>query len=281
VVLGAVLAVFPAGAGAQELDLCAQPTDADHDGDGWTDAWECAGIPLLPGLSVPGAEQWCLDCVPRCVGNEIPRHLCLDPATPDLFVIVVRATPSGLPPDLLADTNRPRSAGGLGVATHELSVAEPYGGDRRVSGVSSQKAVQLTENLDPDGDYLGIANYGTPNNLDRATIWTARIRRYVEAQCGSGPCQTDQGTPREGIEVVIPILTRWVANHEVGHMFKLTRDFNKRFGGYHLATRNKGDRMVMEQFPVVQTNKKTGGATFFIPHAFADTSRNDMRLSSP
>jgi hypothetical protein len=268
--------------------------EGDFDQDGWTNAQECGWeggwyMYLNPGLSVPdplspGAD---LEFVPSCWGYQSERQLCMEASEPDVFVALVPADPSGLPENLFELTSMGRLVGGLGVAMHQLKVTDPaaWSQTRLVSPFSTQRAVTLTELLDLDGEYLGIGNYGTPNNLDRARIWTARIERFVTETCGDPSCETceaflssnGQDPERwvcEGKEVT-KMLALWVANHEVGHMFKLTRDFNNRFGGYHLRATEDA---VMAQFPVYQKNRKTGKTTFFMPGIYHESSLLDARF---
>jgi hypothetical protein len=89
---------------------------------------------------------------------------------------------------------------------------------------------------------------------------------------------TDRGVV--GIAGVTDELERWVANHELGHTFKLTSEFNKRFGGYHLKA---GSDFMMEQFVTWDENRKTGVITFFIPGtgSHAPSSIVDRQLILP
>ncbi len=86
-------------------------------------------------------------------------------------------------------------------------------------------------------------------------------------------CVTDTGL--EGRAAVTEALTRWILNHEVGHLFALTARYDKRFGGYHVKA---GEDEVMAQFVDYDTSRKTGVTTFFIPSTYSDQSRADRRL---
>jgi hypothetical protein len=247
--------------------------EADSDADGFSDLAECNGITLREGLTFVATGT---RLVPSClVETELEPAFCLDPARQDLFVIIVRSEPtSGLPEDILSFTTASASEGGLGVSVHVLS--EDPQGDRTVSDVSAQKAVRITESRDTPGDKLGLANYGSPNGLDGSTIWTARIEEFVASECPNDACQVDNGAA--GRENVTEALIRWVLNHEVGHLFALTADYNKRFGGYHLKA---GTDSVMAQFVGYSTSKKTKITTLFIPQTFDAQSQADALLAAP
>lgn len=275
--LGSALAFVAAGAHAQ-VSLCSDPSpNEDFDGDGFTDAEEALGLPLSPGLAFVDVAGNQVTTVPSCCGQELPRSTCLEPAAPDLFALVREASPTGLPADLFGPLAAPVGQGGLGITVHRLVDNRNADDDSRLVSPSSalgQNAVQLTELLDTQAEILGIANYGTPNNLDRARIWTERIRLFVEKECSADPanCQTEQGDV--GVDAITARLTRWVASHETGHMLRLTSAYERRFGGYH---ERSGSSIVMEQFPVVQTKGKSP-PTFFIPGAFSELSAADRQL---
>jgi hypothetical protein len=275
----AALLLLPLAAFGQAVSCPLATPDADFDSDGLSDWHECWGLPLLPGLSVVDPVTGGMtDIVPSCFGNLFPRELCLRAEEADVFVMMVPAVPSGLPPNLFEPISAPSAEGGLGVVAHQVFGDNPDG-SRLVSPVTDQNAVQVTEFLDTEGDVLGIANYGTPQNLDRARIYTQRIANFVASKCPPDPslCVTDRGA--SGIAAVTEELALWVANHEVGHTFKLTAEFNKRFGGYHLKA---GSDFMMEQFVTWNESKKTGKVTFCIPgtgsHALSSVADKQLIL---
>lgn len=261
----AALLLVPSGSWAQ---------DPDSDGDGFSDVQEQVGISLSSGLTSTDAAGTVTSFVPSCGTTGTDPQFCVDPTRPDLFAILVPANPSGLPDDPLSFTSAPSEEGGLGVSVHVLQAVDPTG-SRQVSPDSSQNAVRITESLAEPGDKLGLANYGSPNGLDGATIWTARIETFVAEQCGPTGllCQTDRGVV--GLAGVTEELTRWVLNHEVGHLFALTAQYQKRFGGYHVKA---GEDEVLTQFVDYDTSRKTGITTFFIPTTYSDRSRADKLL---
>lgn len=268
------LALYPFAAQGQ-LATCVAPGTGDADGDGWLDNEECLGITLRAPLSVRDPTGAATTVIPTCDGTGLPRAFCMHPDERDLFVILVRAVPTQLPPfaELFEIIGRPTGQGGMGVTTHEVFGADPAG-SRLVGVGSSQNALRFVEDLNADGDTLGFANYGTPNNLDRGTLWPVRIQNFVASVCGAGPCETDRGA--NGIAEVSDALLKWVANHEAGHMLKLTRSYDKRFGGFHLKA---GTGAVMEQFVTYSTSRKTGTTTFFIPVTYSADSLADATIS--
>src|SRR5439155_11556423 len=124
-----------------QVNCAIASTTLDFDNDGFTDAQECAGITLFDKTPFPG------------VVSGQPRAGRLDPNTKDVFVILVRATPTSLIPTTVPYQfiSASQSAGGLGLFVHEISKTQAAA-DRTVTGVlGSQKAARLTESLDTNG----------------------------------------------------------------------------------------------------------------------------------
>lgn len=284
--LVAAFLLFAGAAFGQSVSICPgddPPADppADFDRDGFFDFNECQGLEMWDdgleevedGLEVELDGEWG-SVLPSCYGRvDLDRRYCASAEQSDLFIIVAPASPSSLPPGPLETVALPISDGGLGLNVHLLrEMGAP--GNRRVSPSSYQKAIRITESLNPDGEILGQANYGTPNNIDRATIWTTRIANFVVAACSDDEhCVSTTGAM--GRAEVTDELARWVMEHEVGHMFQLSANYNKRFGGYHLKV---GTNSVMAQFVSYSTSKKSGLTTFFIPQTFDPQSQADAQL---
>lgn len=223
----------------------------DLDCDGLTNTEEENGITLADNSTFPS-----------CAGSGLDRSLCLDPNTPDLFVILISAIPSNLPANPLEYVSRPQAVGGLGIAAHIITSAQA-GSGREIT--SAQKAVRITENPDPAGGVLGIANYGTPNGLDRATVYPLRIINHVNsvyAEVGKVP-------PAGLTDTYI----KHTLAHEISHMLALAVDYNKRFGGYHFKT---GSGVVLDQS--VKYTKKGSKVTFYVGTVYADQSMQGLRL---
>ncbi len=267
-VLAAPLSAFA------QPSVCDSMPPGDTDLDGFDDVDECDGIALMEEFDFIDENGQPVRLVPSCADSGADPEFCVDPNVPDLFAIIVRSDPSGLPEQLLSFTAADPAVGGLGVSVHLLNASNPLGA-RQVSAGNPQNAVRITESRAATGDALGIANYGSPNGIDGSTIWTARIENFVAGVCGStgAACQTETGA--QGQAEVTEALTRWVINHEVGHLFALTAAYNSRFGGYHVKA---GEDEVMTQFVSYNTNKKTGITTFFIPSTYSDRSRADKLL---
>lgn len=234
----------------------------DSDSDGFTDLQEIEGIVLHNGDVVPGLD------------SQLPREQRLDPTTPDLFVILVSAedldptVSSNLPANPLEFINKPQAEGGLGIVTHEIpyAVADPK---RYVT--PTQKAVRITEKLDPEGIILGYANQGTPNGLDEAIIYTERIKNHIYSTCAdAGTCIDSAGNTGQNL---IDTYIKHTIAHEIGHMTRLAVDYNRRFGGYHYKS---GSKVIMEQ-AVVYTDKK-GKVTFYISTEYAEPSQEGLLL---
>ena len=244
------LAIVPSQARAQDSDL-----------DGFTDQEEINGITLFDQTPFPGFDP------------GMPRDECLDPATPDLFVILVRATDLGesytnIPEetdpgyfDPLEFVHKPQADGGLGIVTHEIPY-DPANPDRYVSQDSLQKAVRITESLHPEGNILGYANQGTPNDLDDAIIYTEHIKSHVNSVYGN-PAAVPAG-------LIYTYIKHTIA-HEIGHMTSLAVDYNRRFGGYHYKS---GSEVIMEQ--AVKYTDKKGIITFYISTEYAVPSQEGV-----
>jgi hypothetical protein len=238
---------------------CATAGAADFDNDGFTDAQECNGISLDQGAAA-------VVLFPSCVGTALPRSQCLDPNTRDLFVILVSATPVSLiPADPLGLISKPQAQGGLGIATHTISL-DQAGADRTVSSASPQKAVRITESLNTtSGDILGFCNQGTPNDLDGCTVFTQRIINFVNSVYAS----VGQTPPAGLVDTYI----RHTIAHENGHSVAVAVDYNSRFGGNH---QKSGSGVVMEQS--VSYSVKGGNVTFNISIDFADPDKTGAKL---
>lgn len=250
-----VITVLVAQTPAYAVVNCAAATSADADSDGYTDIEECAGLTLLDGTVVP-----------NCGAGTGPVG-CLNPDAKDLFVIIVPATPSSLLP-----SNPLAYLSALGITTHTITVAQA-GTDRSIT--SSQKAVKVTESLDTSETILGIANYGTPNGLDLATIFTARIKNFVTSKCTAAGITTCKEY-YTGLTVMDDIINHYMKNtiaHEIGHITSLTSTYNSRFGGYHYKT---GSGVVMEQS--CEYTSKVSTVTFYIPSVYASSDPAAAKL---
>jgi hypothetical protein len=232
----------------------------DTDGDGFTDAQECAGLTLdLGAPPPPGAPrprlEWC--------GSPNAGPECVDPNRKDLFVIYRPATTGsllgGLPNPFGINSFLGISFTGLsslGVAVHQLTPAQA-GSDRRVSSVSSEKAVRVSESLS-DGaltDPLGYCQFGTPQSLDGCTVYTKRITNFIASKCnGAGDTTTNRN------QVFLAYAT-YVIIHETGHSVGgLAAKYNAAYGGYHYPPTASS---VMSQ--AAQYSTQAGRCTWYIP----------------
>ena len=255
--------LFPTRAVA--LVTCPTTSTADSDGDGFTDAQECAGITLDLGTGLPVF-------IPPCV-QGVARASCVDPNSKDLFVITVRATPSLIPIDPYRFVTAPPSAGGLGITVHEITVAQAAS-DRRVSSVSLQKAARLQESLDTSDIVLGFSNQGIA--LDSAFTFTQRITNLVNSICVAGSTCVDSNAAANGINTPPLVIQHYIRHdiaHELGHSFALAPDYNARFGGNHYQA---GSNVVLEQN--VTYTKKGTKVTWYISSAYTATDQTAAKL---
>ena len=235
---------------------CTQATDLDTDRDGFTDAQECAGLPLIDGTLFPGA---------LADGAQLPRAGRLDPNSKDLFVIYRRAagTLLGNLPNPFAPVTFHNIAfqglSALGLAVHVLYDENNVFGSRVVSEDSPQKAVRISESLDTGGTILGNCQWGTPLGLDGCIVYTQRAKNFIDSTCPTDPADVrDQ---------VFHAYATFLILHEAGHSLGgLAAEYNSRFGGYHYKA---GSGIVMEQAATYSVKRNT--CTWYISSGWNTT----------
>lgn len=266
-VVALALAILSSHAQAQ---VTCPGTATDSDGDGFTDAQECTGITLSGGNTFPGGTF-----IDTCAAgvSAADRPNCVDPNSKDLFVILIRATPSLIPSDPLKFISAPQAAGGLGIATHEISTTRT---DRLVTSVSSQLAARITESPDTNGTNLGVSFQGMA--LDDGIVFTERIRSLVNSVCDAtiNTC-VDSATgisatttrPIPASDPLIQHFIRHTTAHEgCGHPCDIAPEYNARFGGNHYKA---GTVVVMEQN--VTYSKKGTKVTWYISTTYPDLDK--------
>jgi len=249
VVSALTLAILPIQTQAQDADL-----------DGFV---ETGNIILYGGATYP------------LCGQGMDRLSCLDPATKDLFVILIPAGTSNIPGNPLEYIYMPKSVGGLAIATHQIAEGQTDP-SRVVSPSSSQKAIRITESLDTSNlNILGSASYGTPNGLDNATVYTQRIIEFIKSKCGTNYATNTNcldNTGNYGQAVVNKYIKHTIA-HEAGHMMKLTKVYDSKNGGNHYKT---GTNVIMDQS--VYYTSKSGKVTFYMGTTFTSNDQTDATL---
>jgi hypothetical protein len=202
---------------------CSGGGTADTDGDGLSDTLEqttgvtlSADLTLLSrdGSPVPGDGRHLPPCTGTLAPDDPARALCVDWATPDLFVIAER--PAGCaaadcfpfydndasgtaesnlpmapaysgasdPPyfDPFAVISAPQGAsnrGGLGIAVHEC-IQDASSTDQHIA--EDAYAVRVREDLSM-GSYLGLSTPGVPGPNTALTIWTEKIKQSIFEKC--------------------------------------------------------------------------------------------------
>jgi hypothetical protein len=169
-----LLSQVPAQAAVSCLTV-SSTSRTDTDGDGFTDYNECNGITLKDNTKI-----------------------YTDPNIKDLFVILVRKTPTLIPPQSgnpmywFEFVSNPvgQSTGqfGLGLAVHEIAMTQAQS-DRTVcstcqipaNGQRRQKAVKVSESLDQSADntFGYTTSCGTPNGPDLTTVYTKKIQNLL------------------------------------------------------------------------------------------------------
>ena len=235
----------------------AQAQDADNDG--FTDLQERAGIQLFPGVTLPDGTSFLGLCGP----NALATDPCVDPAGPDLFVILARAAAGSLIPTnpLVFMVNLIPSLG-----VHEISNS-PNNPDRFVSSLSQQKAIRITEDLSTNDTIWGRSLFqGTPNTAGEATVFTQRIKNALDQKYLSAT-----GSPAP--QAVVDDCIRHTTAHEAGHNELIASQYNSRFGGNHYST---SDKVVMSQSATITV--KGSRVTVICPNTYASPDVTGFRL---
>lgn len=266
-------ALFIAGAllGGVSVQAATNCPD-DLDCDGLLDAEETAGIQLPDTVIFRGATG---AFIPRCDGI-MDRAYCLDPATPDVFVILARANSSKIPEDPWKFVKLATASGGLGINVHELEPADPMVPTMGIT--STQNAAWISESLAVASGTdvkLGSAPHTTPNVEAIGTVFTKRVEDVVLAKCtanvSESNCKDNGGTV--GKEAVINLYIQHTLAHEVGHMLFLNTVFNSRFDGWHYKS---GSGYVLDQ--TVSSSSSGGKVTFNITKIYTPADQAGATL---
>lgn len=258
--------LLAAGPALAAVDCAAPAAGADADRDGYTDVEECAGITPLAGFTSPAGSADL--AYPNCAASGLTRAACLDPDTPDLFVILNPAAGSLIPENAWDLVVKPPAQGGLGIAVHEIRAT---GTSRNIT--ATQKAVTITESLDTtSGTELGVAQQTTPNGQAYATVFTQRIANLVNAKCPSNyTCKDSGGTT--GAAAVIALYAQHSLAHECSHLLYLTTAYNSRFGGNHYKS---GSGYVLDQSVLFTQAKNV--TTFYITKLYTAADQTGALL---
>lgn len=233
---------------------CAFPVQAqDNDGDGFNDTLEAAQLTTYDGTSVS-----------------------LDPVKKDLFVILWSANFLDPGATSYLPANPLELIANSGVVTRQLSRLKDFcpgnlSTCRQVSEFSPQNAVRITENSRESlatGMVLGFCQYGTPNYYDDATVYTARVKEWIETTCANATtvCLNSTCNPKTQVwlDTIRDAYIKNTIAHETGHMMRLTATYDSRCGGYHYKT---GTGVIMDQ-SLTYTNKNSK-VTWYITTQYA------------
>jgi hypothetical protein len=234
---------------AQAAVSCANVSSTsktDTDGDGFTDYDECRGITFAGGGTFPGKNS---------ANRPSDRSQYLDPDTKDLFVILVRKTPTSLMPAkptnaedvaywfeyIIHPVGQSTGQFGLGFAVHEIpatqapnrTVCSTTGCQTPTGQTVKQKAVKISESLDQTADnILGYtSSCGTPNGPDLTTIYTQKIYNLL-----SRINQLSQ----------LDLYIKHTIAHEIGHTVGPLAPVNDpNYGAYHYQSAD--NHLIMDQ----------------------------------
>jgi hypothetical protein len=233
---------------------CQISQQCDTDADGFTDYEECYGITLADNTThFRGYME----------GGE-----CLDPNKKDLFVILIRATPSSNIPDpseySVPEKDPLQYVRSLPINVHLITEAQAtsnanYTLDRIVSPTSTfqQKAVRVAESLETatDPNIMGISYEGTPVGRDNALVYTAKIINHVNSVYAAAGASIQPG-------LIYTYIKQTIA-HEIGHMVgplaPVSARDQERYGGFHYKS---GTNVIMDQS--VYYTSKGKSVTFYV-----------------
>jgi hypothetical protein len=236
----------------------------DQDNDGIPDDVETQGITLY----LDKAYQY-----PVCQNPTPEQRIgCVDPATKDVFVVLVPALAaqggrfSALQNPLQYVT---QSAGGLPIAVHWIVLPEGFQdvSNRFLSFNSAQKYVRITESLNiDDPTVLGSSTCGTPDQ-DLGTVYTQRIVNHVNSIYGNVDPQVIDNTINTYIKHTI--------THEFAHMVgPLAPVYKAAYGGYHYAS-DPNDQIMNQSVYVTGTGID---AVFYIGTSYTSADQAGVKL---
>ena len=244
----------------------------DSDSDGFSNEVECSFLTFWDGSST----------IQSCNSVQVP--FCLNPVSKDLFVILNKATPISFITNYIPEEGdnpaypllffyRDCASGGLAINTlmiedcNQATCSDIPSDDRILNPAITQKAVRISESLDTSTQYLGVTQFGTPNDKDWAKVYTQNIINNINSVCANATECKDSTTPCSGLSDCIDKLKKkyimHTTAHEAGHMVYLVPTYDRRYGNHYAP----GSGTVMEQS--VKYTSKGGKVTFYISDKFA------------
>lgn len=252
------LALTPARVAAQ----CGNQADlTDTDSDGFTNYWECTGLPLTCGGTLP---QTSLN-------------------VKDLFVFLVRANPSNIPaspfdPFALAKTS-------LANVVNIHVIEGPCNtllSTRVVSTKSTQKAIKITEDPSTSVTEVGSSNPGVPRGRDEAKIYPNRIMQKLLEACPCLSNNTCNATCRatSGAYLIDDLYKLYIQNtiaHEIGHLIRpLHQPYTTKYE-YHYQEGTNTPPLIMER-AIVATKDTSGVMMIPIGKDYGSTDIGNIKL---
>jgi len=228
----------------------------DTDGDGFTDAEETGGTIL---------------------------GLTLNPNKKDLFVILIRTTPSNIPDPTeysVPEKDPLQYVRSLPINVHLVTTSQvdpSNAGNRTVcpsctipaDSTQLQKAVRVSESLETatDPTILGVSFEGTPGGRDNAVVYTDKIKNHVNSVYAGT-------TPPSGL--IYTYIKHTIA-HEIGHMIgplaPVSLRDQERYRGYHYKS---GTNVLLDQS--VYYTSKGSSVTFYIGITYTELDKAGITL---
>ena len=272
------LASVPLSADAAAAVNCGNArADRDADGDGISDAVECATSTVTAGtVKIPFSV---------CTAGT-SRATCLDPNSKDLFVILVRAANSTIPTNPFEFVTNPTSGAttgvGLGITVHEIANENAIissGSDDRVvfaagANFPATYAVRVTENTADlsTGAILGQATNGTPTTTGKVVVWPVRILQHVNEVRAAAGLRAVAATDNSVVRYIKQVIA-----HEMGHvmgpMANVDAATASLYGGKHYAPT---PGLIMSQYVTTDEILNLNNVTF--PDDFTSGDQSALRL---
>jgi hypothetical protein len=212
----------------------------------------------------------------ECLPFNDPPQLCIegDPEKPDLFIQLVRTSPSMLPENPFEFITRETETFFMDV--HVIGEADAQG--QLISGTpgspGTQYAVKLKENLSANAGDLGVSQIGVPTQIREGSVFPLRIQADVDQACAlQATCIAVNSagvTVAEGRDAIYNYLAQEVCSHEIFHMLGRVVPKNRKVD-YHYPMLG----YIMDHHMTYKVSNKAHTVTWTIHDRWAKDPDND------